>query len=231
MPKYNFSGPAPSITFRAFVPNKLVRTGIIRDAWKRNGHVWGRFLEGKSLRPYLWRKLEEEIGEILAAPSSKERMEEVADTLEVVSLCAGAFEALLVPWLHLQTVVDRLNKENPLPLGNPLINHRYCYQRAVELFERMKHDGDPPPAHFGKLVGLLLQGLHEDLHRERNIHELPQAFLAKRQAKGPLEGWHLEAIALPADDEMCAGFAARGLEIRPEILDVRHALPPSVLAA
>lgn len=68
--------------------NKLVRDNIPEIIIKNNGNPITRILEDTEYKNELEKKLQEEYNEVLNATTSEERIEELADMLEIIQALA-----------------------------------------------------------------------------------------------------------------------------------------------
>lgn len=71
------------------VYNKLVRDNIPEIIKKNNGEPYTRILDEKEYKEELEKKLYEEYSEVIKAKDSKDRIEELADMLEVIRALAS----------------------------------------------------------------------------------------------------------------------------------------------
>lgn len=236
--------------YRAFMPNELVRTGLLHDAWNRSGHVWARPLTGEAYVTALLRKAAEVMGRLsyetrhavakyqgtLPETGRTPIVEELADMAEVFS----RFEVLTAQPGYLKRGIAPLA---PPAGNNPKHVTLEKVQRQIWDFilriEKGKVEKSSPAAllaepmethlsAFNLLLGVLGEAFPEEAFTAQNVLA---AMETKRRSKGPLQDWLLEAIALPEKDDWVNIFQRKYIEVDPSMFDLKKQLQPEALAA
>lgn len=206
--------------YEVFLPQKLVRTGILRDTLQRGGKVWAQKLEGSALMLPLAAKLAEELQEMQMAPTDHVICQEWVDVSEALLLAQTVHTFDVTGRSTNLSLLDMIQGWEEFILSNEGVRSRLSYEWlcAETHAVLMSYAEQIPKRNFGIRS--------EDLDKIRQ---------AKRNnpGKGPLEGYFLSAVAVPQGSELASLFAAKAPRLYfPEtLLDERRALQPHHLAA
>lgn len=76
---------------KSFIYDKICRTGVLEAAQSRGACVHRIAMTPETFKVYMARKLNEEYQEVCTAPTSDERLAELADLQEVVASLAASY--------------------------------------------------------------------------------------------------------------------------------------------